>query len=332
MDLARSRSLGQGEKLCKEGDPSAELYWIRTGTILILKGSVIVGQVGALSFVGEIGVVLGQPRSMTLIAKTPCVLDIYDGGSFMAKLSLNSDHGVKFLRGLSERFELIRNRVTEYHNAFLDECLKILAVLISEKKMTEKKLQFTDMKNIRRDVEVMLAQNLTRRDAVEDFSNLHKAARSTGVSDKFQAGVTNRFKSFAPMDLKTFRVQRPETFPDLQTAARDVVRKILDMSDQLVACQSLGMARLESELILIEETLPFDAREQILKELMLGKYAKGSLDDFRRQITEFDRSVKALAEEPGHKNMPLASVAKRFELDREYIGRLQDKWKEYLKS
>lgn len=330
MEFVKTRSLSKGEKLFHEKDMSPEVFFLRVGTLLVLKGEILIGQVKPPSFVGEMGPVLNMPRSTTIIAKSAASLDVYDGREMMAKLTIQSEMGMKFLRSLSERFDMMRERVNDYQYQFLMECMKILAILISEKKIVDKKLQFTDIKNVRREVEVMLDQTMTRKDAVEDYAALHKMAKQHGVLEKFEQGISTRFRAFELVDLKPFKLPRPDTFSDFRAGSQSIAEKIVTLTRCLTEFQSLGLSRLESEITLIEETMPFPAREQILKELMLSVYAKGSLDDFKRQVTEFDRSVKALVEETGHADMPLGPIAKKFNLAEPYFKSLQTKWKEFL--
>lgn len=330
MDFVKTRSVGKGEKLFREREMSTEVYFLRVGTLLILKGEILVGQLKPTCFVGGLGPVLNLPRSATVLAKTPASLDVYDCREMMAKLTVQSDLGVKFLRSLSERFDMMREKVDDYQYQVLAECLKILSVLISEKKVVEKKMEFSDIKLIRRELEVTLGQTITRKDAVEDYAGLNKMAKQYGVTDKFEKGMATRFKSFTPIDLKPYKIPRLETYPDFKSAAQNIAQKTIELLRRITELHALGLPRPESEMILIEEAMPFAMREQILKELMLGKYAKGSLDEFKRSVTEFDRTVKALAEEQGHSDMALGSVARHFGLDEPYIRSLQTKWKEFL--
>lgn len=330
MEFTKTRSLAAGEKLFHEKSASAEVYYLRVGTLLILKGEILIGQVKPPAYVGELGPVLNMPRSTTVIAKTAASLDVYDGRELMAKLTLQSDMGIKFLRSLGDRFEMLRDRVNEYQYQVLDECLKIMSVHLSEKKIAEKRMGFADIKLVRREIEVALQQVMSRKDVVEDHAALYRMAKQHGVKDKFEAGVATRFRTWAPMDMKPYKIPRIETFSDFRTAAQNIAQKIVELTAVLAEYQKLGLSHLESEVIVMEETLPFKAREQILKELMLATYAKGSLDDFRRSVTEFDRAIKSLAEESGKSDMPLGSVAKKFSLEQPYMQALQAKWKEFL--
>src|SRR3990167_1709273 len=330
MEYVRTRSLNKGEKLFHEKDASTEIYFLRVGTLLLLKGDILIGQVKPTCFVGGLGPILGSSRVASVIAKTPASMDVYNGKEMMSKLTLQSELGSKFLRSLNERFDMIRERVNDYQYQYLEECMNVLAVHVSEKRIIEKKLPFSDIKLVRREVEVAFSQLLTRKDAVEDSAALSRMAGQHSVKEKYEKSVATRFRTFSPMDLKPYKIPRIDTFTDFRAAALSIAEKSVTLIRHLSDHQNLGLSRLGSEVSLIEETMPFAMREQILKELMLGKYAKGSLDEFKRTVTEFDRTVKALAEEGGQTELVLCPIAKKFGLDEQYMKALQAKWKEFL--
>ncbi len=332
MEFVKTRSLNQGEKLFRERDSSREIYHLRVGVLLMLKGDLIVGQVKAPAFVGEVGSILGLQRGTTVIAKTSSSVDIYDAAEMMAKLTTQSDLGSKFIHNLVERFDMLRDRAHEYQYLALDECKKILSVLISEKKVEERKLSFSDMKGVRRDVELLIDQVVTRNSGSEDFAAMQQMAKKHNVADKFQDGLNKRFRALTFHDLKAQKIPRVDTFQDFKTAANFICEKIALMLKYVADYQMLGLSHLESELVMMEETLPFAAREQILKEQLLSVYAKGSLDDFKRQVTEFDRAVKTLTEDTGRTDLPLAPLARKFGLGDAYMKSLQTKWMEFIKK
>lgn len=330
MDFTKTRTLDRGERLFREREPSDDVYFLRIGTLLVVKGETLIGQIVSPSFVGELGPILNSPRTTSVIAKTPCSLDLYDGQALMGKLTLQSDLGCKFLRSISERYEMVRDRVGEYQNLVVFECMRILSVHMSEQKVADKKLDFSDIKNVRRDIEVMLEQMIGRKDAVEDLNTLFKVAQQYGVKDKFKNDMTVRFRAFQPLDLKQFKIQRVESYPDFRSAAQFIADKIVVLTRYIADFQTMGLAQLESEARLVEESIPFQDRVHILKQLVLSKYSHGSLDEFKRLMTDFDRTVKLIAEEPGYETQPISPLAKKFNLDVQYVQSLQTKWKEFL--
>ena len=59
-------------------------------------------------------------------------------------------------------------------------------------------------------------------------------------------------------------------------------------------------------------------------------FAEMVIEVMQRHVTDFDRAVKLLSEEPGYETQPLSPLAKKFNLDVQYVQALQKKWKEFL--
>jgi CRP-like cAMP-binding protein len=73
------RRLRRGEALFREGDVGTELFFIRTGTVIVSKhvaGRVeqVLARLGPGDFFGEMSLLDGQPRSATIQAETDTVL------------------------------------------------------------------------------------------------------------------------------------------------------------------------------------------------------------------------------------------------------------------
>jgi CRP-like cAMP-binding protein len=73
------RRLRRGEALFREGESGTELFFIRTGSVIVSKhvaGRVeqVLARLGAGDFFGEMSLFDGQPRSATIQAETDTVL------------------------------------------------------------------------------------------------------------------------------------------------------------------------------------------------------------------------------------------------------------------
>lgn len=72
MDAAEHAAYADGAIVVREGDPGDAMYVIRGGTVRVvidaLEGEKEVARLGPGSFFGEMSVVLGEPRSATVIA------------------------------------------------------------------------------------------------------------------------------------------------------------------------------------------------------------------------------------------------------------------------
>jgi CRP-like cAMP-binding protein len=105
----RERRLRAGQVLAKEGARGSEMYFIRRGTLAIVKritGGVeqTVARVGAGEFVGEMALFDRRPRSATMRAETEVELLVLDRKTVAALANVNPAATAAFLRALSEEF------------------------------------------------------------------------------------------------------------------------------------------------------------------------------------------------------------------------------------
>lgn len=102
------RRFAPGETLFREGEPSDEVFLIRTGEVEILKeidgGRVVLGSLGAGEFVGEMGVLQQRARSATVqAAAAGATAEAIPKDVFLRRISRESDTAFQLLVRLSER-------------------------------------------------------------------------------------------------------------------------------------------------------------------------------------------------------------------------------------
>jgi CRP-like cAMP-binding protein len=105
----RERRLRPGQVLAKEGACGTEMYFVRRGTLAIVKritGGVeqIVARIGAGEFVGEMALFDRRPRSATMRAETEVELLVLDRKAVAALVNMSPGAAAAFLRALSEEF------------------------------------------------------------------------------------------------------------------------------------------------------------------------------------------------------------------------------------
>src|SRR5207302_10143075 len=66
--IAEARYLRGGDELYREGDLSEHVYLVVSGRLRVTSNGSLVGYVGRLEPVGEMGVVTGEPRTSTVRA------------------------------------------------------------------------------------------------------------------------------------------------------------------------------------------------------------------------------------------------------------------------
>ena len=107
--LLRERRLRAGQVLAKEGARGSEMYFVRRGTLAIVKritGGVeqTVARIGAGEFVGEMALFDRRPRSATMRAETDVELLVLDRKAVTALVSVSPGAAAAFMRALSEEF------------------------------------------------------------------------------------------------------------------------------------------------------------------------------------------------------------------------------------
>ena len=105
----RERRLRAGHVLAREGARGTEMYFIKDGTLAIVKGVTggieqVVARIGAGEFVGEMALFDRRPRSATIRAETDAELLVLDRNAVAVLVNLNPVTATAFLRALSEEF------------------------------------------------------------------------------------------------------------------------------------------------------------------------------------------------------------------------------------
>jgi CRP-like cAMP-binding protein len=105
----RERRLRAGQVLAREGARGAEMYFVRHGTLAIVKGVTggieqIVARIGAGEFVGEMALFDRRPRSATIRAETEVALLVLDRKAVQVLVNISPATAAAFLRALSEEF------------------------------------------------------------------------------------------------------------------------------------------------------------------------------------------------------------------------------------
>ena len=91
-----------GQSLFRQGDPSDFAVLILSGSADVLRevgdDAIVLGQVHAGEFVGEMGVLEGQPRSATVRAASPVEAELIERQAFLDRVSGDPDAGPQAAR------------------------------------------------------------------------------------------------------------------------------------------------------------------------------------------------------------------------------------------
>ena len=102
-------SLKAGEILFRDGDEGELLYVVSRGELAVTKevdgDEKELAVLPAGSFVGELSMLNGEPRSATVKARTDAVLQVYDRSSFEALLHRNPSVAIRLVYELANRLQ-----------------------------------------------------------------------------------------------------------------------------------------------------------------------------------------------------------------------------------
>lgn len=103
--LMTELDLKEGTVLTRQGEPGREFMIIRTGTARVDIDDTTVAHLGPGEFLGELAVISGTPRTATVIATSPMVVEVLNRREFMALLDESSSLGRKILVGAVKRLQ-----------------------------------------------------------------------------------------------------------------------------------------------------------------------------------------------------------------------------------
>jgi CRP/FNR family transcriptional regulator, cyclic AMP receptor protein len=92
-----------GKVLTREGEPGHEFILVLEGEVEVRKGDEVVATRGAGDYIGEIALLEHQPRSATVVATTPVVLEVIGQREFTTLLDDEPEIAAKVRATAAER-------------------------------------------------------------------------------------------------------------------------------------------------------------------------------------------------------------------------------------
>ena len=96
----------EGSVLTRQGEPGREFMIIASGTAAVDIDGETVAHLGPGDFLGELAVISGTPRSATVTATAPMVLEVLNRREFMALLEESTTLSRKILVGAVKRLQM----------------------------------------------------------------------------------------------------------------------------------------------------------------------------------------------------------------------------------
>ena len=108
----------KGDVLISEGEEGKQLFLLEKGTLDVLIYGRKVNSIdakGSNDFVGEIGAVLGTPRTATVVAATDCVVLCLPKIELESAIKTSPSLGIKLIRSLCEKLLSSSSVLAEFH-------------------------------------------------------------------------------------------------------------------------------------------------------------------------------------------------------------------------
>jgi glucose-6-phosphate 1-dehydrogenase len=105
--VLKAAVFGAGDTIFEKGDPGSEMYFVARGEVEIVDGDTAVVTLGEGSFFGEKSLLLSEPRSATVRARTQCDLYVLEKPDFMKVLRDHPGFARSILDAYRQRYDQV---------------------------------------------------------------------------------------------------------------------------------------------------------------------------------------------------------------------------------
>ena len=92
-----------GQRIFSEGDPGDQMYVVKQGEVEVWVGGRVIDRSGPGEILGEMALVDHQPRSATVVARTPCQVVPIDERRFLFLIQQTPHFAVHVMQVMAER-------------------------------------------------------------------------------------------------------------------------------------------------------------------------------------------------------------------------------------
>jgi CRP/FNR family cyclic AMP-dependent transcriptional regulator len=98
---------GEGEVIAREGATGNEFIIVLEGELEVRRGDAVVATMGPGDYVGEIALLHNRPRTATVVAKTPVVVEVIGRPEFAALLNDEPEVAQEIMATMAQRLDEI---------------------------------------------------------------------------------------------------------------------------------------------------------------------------------------------------------------------------------
>jgi len=107
------QNLQPGEVMIKQGDPAELVYTIISGEADVFVDGVKVGELAEEEVVGAMAVFTGEPRSATVVARTPCSIMAVPQKDFVLLIEAQPKAAVNLIENLARRIAILNQQLID---------------------------------------------------------------------------------------------------------------------------------------------------------------------------------------------------------------------------
>ena len=96
-----------GDTIVEKGEPGSEMYFVARGEVEVVDGDNVLSTLGEGSFFGEKSLLLSEPRSASVRARTQCDLYVLEKSDFMKVLRDHPGFARSILEAYRRRYEVV---------------------------------------------------------------------------------------------------------------------------------------------------------------------------------------------------------------------------------
>lgn len=109
------QNISEGEVIIAQGDAAEHVYTIITGEADVFVDDVKVGEIGEEEVFGAMAVFTKEPRSATVIARTPCTIMAVPQEDFILLIEAQPQAAVNLIENLARRITALNQQLIEKH-------------------------------------------------------------------------------------------------------------------------------------------------------------------------------------------------------------------------
>ena len=107
------QNIQPGDVIIQQGDPAEHVYTIISGEADVFVDGVKVGDIGEEEVFGAMAVFTGEPRSATVIARTPCTIMAVPQHDFILLIEAQPKAAVNLIENLARRITLMNQQLID---------------------------------------------------------------------------------------------------------------------------------------------------------------------------------------------------------------------------